>query len=201
MNQLVFYAYDVRAYQVSGPARLNTERYDVAAKAESQASTDQMRFMLRTLLRDRFGFRAHWETKETPVYWLVVARGGPKLQAEKEADALTRNGRPPPLKAGVNGMFMRGALSDLAEVLTRPAGRPVLDKTGIEGRYLFQLEWALDPVPSGSGPVTDGRGALPDSAPSLFTAVEEKFGLKLESHRTPIEILVIEAVEKVPTEN
>lgn len=168
MKQLILYAYDVRNYQVSGPGWLDTERYDLEAKSEGSASTEQMRLMLRTLLADRFRLKAHRETKELPVYWLVVAKNGPKLRDEKEGDALVKDGNLPPLRAGANGMFLRGELAQLAEVLSRPLGRPVLDKTGIKGRYFFQLEWALDPGQTGGGAAADGRGPAPDADASLY---------------------------------
>jgi uncharacterized protein (TIGR03435 family) len=196
MKQLILYA-----YQVAGPDWLDSERYDVRGKAEGTASTDQMRLMLRGLLAERFRLQAHRETKEMPVYWLVVAKNGPKLHDVKEADALMQNGSPPALRPGVNGMFIRARLSDLADVLARPLGRPVLDKTGIDGWYFFQLEWALDPPPGAGAVTAEPRATIPETDPSLFTALEDKFGLRLESRRSAIEVLVIDQVERTPAEN
>jgi uncharacterized protein (TIGR03435 family) len=174
LKQIILYAYDLRTYQVSGPDWIESERYDVAAKAESAASTAQMRLMLQTLLAERFKLKTHRETKDMPVYWLIVAKNGPKLRDVKDAEALMQNGSPPPLRAGVNAMFMTVELPQFADVLSRSVGRPVLDKTGIAGRYFFQFEWTLDPSQSGGVAAAGARDLAPDADPSLFTALQDK---------------------------
>jgi uncharacterized protein (TIGR03435 family) len=201
LKQLVLYAYKLPGYAVSAQGWIETERYDVRAKAENPATEAQMRLMLQALLADRCKLKFHRETKVLPVYWLVVAKDGFKAPGAKEQESLEKNG-PPALKPGANVTFLmqRSDLPGFAEGLSRMAGRPVLDKTGIEGEFLFYLDWKLGAGPQASVSPADGPSTPADPGPSLFAALQEKFGLKLESGRTPIEILIIDHIEK-PTEN
>jgi uncharacterized protein (TIGR03435 family) len=201
LKQLILYAYDLPGYRVSGQGWIETERYDVRAKAESPASKEQIRLMLQTLLADRFKLKFHHETKVLPVYWLVVAKGGFKAPGVKEGESLLKDG-PPALKPGANVIFLmqQSDLPGFAEGLSRMAGRPVLDKTGINGQFVFYLEWTSEASLPGSASTPDGPSPPADSGPSIFAALQQKFGLRLEASRAPIEILVIDHVEK-PTEN
>jgi uncharacterized protein (TIGR03435 family) len=144
LKQLILYAYKLPGYGVAGQGWIETERYDVRAKSENPASKEQMRLMLQTLLADRFKLKFHRETKVLPVYWLVVAKNGFKPSGVKEQESLEKDG-PPALKPGGNVTFLmqRSDLPDFAEGLSRMVGRPVLDKTGIKGDFLFYLEWRL----------------------------------------------------------
>jgi uncharacterized protein (TIGR03435 family) len=214
LRLLVTVAYDVRDFQISGgPGWVGSERYDVNAKAEGSASSasvpeyprnitdaqrktnqEQMRQRLQALLADRFQLTIHRETKEAPVYALVVAKNGPKLQESKEGGPRLMMGR-----GQLNG---QGALMEmLANVLSGQLGRPVLDKTGLQGKYDFKLEFTPDPG-QGAGPF-GGLGPGPDAppppdpnGPSLFAAIQEQLGLRLESTKGPVEMIVIDRVEK-----
>jgi uncharacterized protein (TIGR03435 family) len=214
---LITFAYDVRDFQISGgPGWINSERYDIQARpdrsepaeslppdprkmTDAQLKTigDQMRERLRALLADRFQLTIHRETKDAPVYALVVGKNGSKLQAAEEG------------KDGPRGMRMgRGQLtgmsaplSMLANTLSSQLGRPVLDRTGLTGKYDFKLEWTPDPgqgdgPPGGLPPGIEAPPPPDPNGPSLFTAVQEQLGLRLESQKGPMEMIVIDRVEK-----
>ena len=188
LKRLLVFAYGLHGSQISGPDWIETEGYDITAKAKSPATKAQLRPMLQALLEDRFKLTSHRETKELPVYWLVVAEGGPKLRDPKEAEAFhaALEGKSI-FKPGTNALHNPNLdLPGFAELLGRPLDRSVVDKTGIKGRYWFQLEW-------------EGQRDTVGTE-SLLTAVREQLGLNLEEKRAPLEVLVIDHVEK-PSEN
>lgn len=224
LKMLITQAYDVREFQVTGgPGWVNTDRWDVMAKSERTASSDntpedprkmtdeqrktvgdQMRERLRSLLAERFQLTLRRETKEEPVYALVVAKGGPKL---KESEAKETRGPGGMMRMGRGQLSGQGVPLDmLARTLSNQLGRPVVDKTGLKGNFDFSLQWTPDPGQSGTpfgGPPPAGADAPPPpdpNGPSVFTALQEQLGLRLESQRGPLEILVIDRVEK-PSEN
>jgi len=191
LGGLITYAYGIEGFQLSGgppwvySSNLNDpEMYEVSAKAEGETapSPEQFRQMLKTLLTDRFQLNLHRETKDLPAYELVLAKTGSKLKdatADPNAQTNWISGR-----AIERYSAKKRSMTDLAFVLRSQTGRPVLDKTGLTGRYDFELQWAPDP-PS------------PDAtAPSIFTAVQEQLGLKLESVRAPFDVWVIDHAEK-----
>jgi uncharacterized protein (TIGR03435 family) len=196
---MVRYAYDVEDIQISGgPAWFASDRWDIVGTAGREITEAERRNMLQAVLNERFKMTIRRESKELPVYALVVAKGGSKLTPGTA-------GNPERVELGVSGAGMhqmRGQsvpLSTLARVLTGQAGRIVLDRTGIAGSFDYQLEWVPDPanMPMINGAKPDGSKL--DGA-SIFTAVQEQLGLKLESTKGPVEILVIERAEKA-TEN
>jgi uncharacterized protein (TIGR03435 family) len=189
---LIAFAHDVRATQVhGGPGWVDSEQYDVIAKAGStDTDLDQMKAMVRTLLADRFKFAAHRDTREGTIYTLVVGRNGLKMQEAKENEKtyVSINGRGRLVCTRVN---MLGLVITLANTL----GAPVRDQTGLTGFYNFTLEWT-DSLSRKSG-----NGAEPvDSPPDIFRAVHEQLGLKLNAKKGPVEILVIDHIER-PSEN
>ncbi|HEY2012675.1 MAG TPA: TIGR03435 family protein [Bryobacteraceae bacterium] len=217
LKMLLTVAFDVRDFQLSGgPGWISSDRYDIVARPERSTNPDaappdprklsdaqlktmgeQMRERLRALLADRFQLTVHRENKEAPVYALVVAKNGPKLQVAEEG------------KDGRRGMRMgRGQLSGmsaplsmLATTLSNQLGRPVLDRTGLSGKYDFKLEWTPDPGQGEEKPGVPPPGVEapppPDAnGPSIFTALQEQLGLRLESQKGPMEIIVIDRVEK-----
>jgi uncharacterized protein (TIGR03435 family) len=189
---LITNAYGVRYDQISGgPSWVKSERYDVAAKAEGEGTItkDQLRQMLQTLLADRFQLKVHREARETPVYELVVGKNGPKL---KEVAADATGGY---VSRGSNTGQMRmeaskGTMEQLARQLSVTAGRPVIDKTGLTGYYKYTPDWLSANQPPDPDP----------DVPSIFTAVQEQLGLKLESTKAPVEMLIVDHSEK-PSEN
>ena len=192
-------AYGVKPHQISGPAWLDSERYDIVATIPAGAPREQIPTMLQTLLADRFKLAVHREQKVMPVYALVVGKNGPKLHA---ADAEARLG----ISMGPTGRQLNGkvSLSRLADALSNWMDRPVLDMTEIKGIYDIDLEWTPDEGQSAPRLAPAGEAGRPEArgdSPSIFTAVQEKLGLKLEGRKSPAEIIVVDHAEKAPTEN
>jgi uncharacterized protein (TIGR03435 family) len=192
-------AYDLRTFQIlGGPGWLDADRYDISAKNDAvlkdldkDRRNAEMRRRLQTLLAERFQLKIHRETRERPEYTLVVAKGGSKL---REPTPGMDNG----ISRGCGLMKgTRTTMSNLATVLSRQVERPVLDRTGLNGRYDFELNYSPDSgcgshQPDGDTPNSD---TLTDR-PSIFTAIQEQLGLKLESIKGPVEVIVIDRVEK-----
>jgi uncharacterized protein (TIGR03435 family) len=192
-------AYDVRGFQISGgPGWITTDRYDIVTKNESAGPTKAdltgmgdaqrnafraaMMARVRGLLEDRFQLKIHRETKEMQVYGLVAAKGGPKLQP------MATGGRESSLsisRTDGGNMHVTGKglpMANLVRYLSDQSGRQVIDETGLTGKYDFQFAFAPD--------LGDATG------PSLFTAIQQELGLRLESKRGPVEVIVIDGVEK-----
>lgn len=182
LRMLIRRAYSVKDYQIEAADWMNTERYALTATMSPNTSKDQVPLMLQTLLADRFKLVLHHEMKERPVYALVVAKHGPKL---KKAETQTG------VNAGGGVVSGRTTLASLADSLSAQTGRPVLDQTGLAGIYDIDLHW------------TPGLIADPVDAPgqSLFTVIQNQLGLKLEARKAPVDVLVIDHAERVPTEN
>jgi uncharacterized protein (TIGR03435 family) len=180
VKNLIAYAYGVPDFRVlGGPAWSGATAYDITAKAAGTPTHIEMKAMLRELLSSRFQLTLHPETKEASVYRLVVAKSGPIL---KRAD------KPGGIGFGNGLLNGRGAdMATLASVLTGRLGRTVLNQTGIEGVYEFKLTWTADE-------------AAADLTTSIFAALQEQLGLKLEPAKGPVEMFVIDRVER-PSEN
>lgn len=181
------WAYGMPPFQIQGPDWLKDAGFDIVAKPSGPADEDHLRLMLRTLLEQRFGLKTHSEHKEVPVYELTLAKGGPKFQES------TTEG--PPLFSGHGGILIaqRVTMKDLAEKISEPLGRPVIDATGLTGRYDIHIDATAYMAPSGNGPM--------DVTALLFNALQQQLGVKLESRKDSPEILVIDSVSKTPTDN
>jgi len=184
---------------VGGPDWVNADSYEIDAKAAGNADRSQVMLMLQSLLEDRFQMRVHRETRETLVYALIVDKNGPKLAATKEAECPTTEPAGPPCgqmkifpsPAEVRMEGDRAPISELVRVLAVAARRPVLDRTALSGLYNIRLQFVDEPP---GAPLSDTTGL------SLFAALQEQLGLKLESARGPVDFLVIDHVER-PTAN
>lgn len=227
LGMLIPAAYGIERHQMAGgPGWLESDHYDVNAKMDS-ATADALRklskeeailarqHMLQALLADRVKLAIHRETKELPIYALVIAKNGPKLKEAKPGDTYPNGIKRPDGIARAGLMRMRGgdfvaqglAMSTVVRLLSQRLGRPVVDKTSLPGLYDFTLKWTPDESEGAMFKGTEGgqpgagATAPPESSgPSLFTAIQEQLGLKLESQKGPVEILVIDHVEK-PSEN
>jgi len=167
-----------------GPDWMQSERYDVIAKFPTSTSMDQMRMMLQSLLKERLRMKFHREIREVPAYALVVAKHG--LRARTAAEGNTGGFR---RRAG--HLESRSAtMAALADKLSQQSDRPVVDRTGVRGSYEFMLDWAPNELQ------TNGLAGT-----SLFTAIEEQLGLKLEARKEPLEVVVVDFAAKVPSEN
>ena len=195
---LVSMAYNLKPGQLEGcPSWMDDEHYDVTAKADGVPDRDRMKLMVQSLLTDRFKLAFHHETKEMPIYSLVVGKNGPKLHP---ADA--SNGGKNQFRIGRGQIDLSGGtMANLADALSNLVDRTVLDRTGLSGNYDIKLEWTPDESEAHffKGP-PDGKppAAAPpaDAGPSVFTAVQEQLGLKLEAQKGPVEVTVIDHIEK-----
>src|SRR5690348_8115377 len=162
-------AYKLQDYQLSGgPKWIDSDAYDIEGKAAGVTSLTQLDRMMQALLTDRFELRFRWETKMIPGYALVVGKNGPKLSKSESEDAM------PSLGSGrsmVNGRNQ--TMAGLVEALAQSLGRPVADETQYTGKFDFQLAWVTHDAPAGDNGASDG--------PSLFAALQEQLGLKLEA--------------------
>ncbi|MGO9259955.1 MAG: TIGR03435 family protein [Bryobacteraceae bacterium] len=190
LKRLIERAYNVKPFQVTGPDWLEAVRFDIAAKYPPDTKNDDRSLMLRTLLEDRFKLTVHRESKDMPGYALVVAKKGFKLKPVELGSSDTDSngdGRLVTLTAKKNSM------AQLADYVARRLGEVVVDKTGIDGVYDYELHFTNDDQTS------NDTGA--DAAPTLITALQETLGLRLQPQKVPVEIVVVDHVERVPTEN
>jgi uncharacterized protein (TIGR03435 family) len=210
LRTVIARAYQMKEFQVSGPDWIETARFDILAKVPPNASKEQTPLMLQNLLAERFKLTVHREQKVMPVYAMVVAKSGFKLKPlEGEPEGRMQNMFSPKGRAFSGQM----TLAALAAALSQMLDRPVLDLSGIKGAYDIALEWVPDEHessaltkmqimggPAGGGAEAHGEAADPNG-PSIFGALQEKLGLLLEGRKSPVDILVVDGAEKVPTEN
>jgi uncharacterized protein (TIGR03435 family) len=204
LRLLVTMAWDLRDHQLlGGPAWLDTEHFDILAKPESEIpqtpeGRELQRRMIQALVVERFGLVFHRETKEMPVYALTLAKNGPKLASS----APDTHGSLMMGRGTLEGKHQSTA--SLVKILAGPLGRTVLDQTGLTGDYDFTLKWAPDlsemQAPKGMPATPPSEASQPSDLPTLFTAIQEQLGLKLEGRKGPVEMFVIERAEK-PSEN
>jgi len=236
LAQLIVRAYEVAPFQIAGPDYLKTERFDILAKLPSGATEDQVPQMLQALLAERFELTVHKETKELPIYALVIGKNG--LKSMKPATAEEQTPEPQEgdrinntpigkmimrqtknggvafmpgigvmnVSSGPNGEHIEMSnltMSRLAQLLMSGSDRLIVDKTGLKGSYQVAFDEPMNspgPQPAGGG---EGSSAGSASSPALnpmFQAVEA-IGLKLESQKGPVEMLIVDHIEKTPTEN
>ena len=204
VQQLLAVAYNVPTTRIiGGPSWISADRYDIAAKTRVDATSEDAAVLLQSLLRERFNLRVVQDKRPMPVYALVIARPdqrfGPQLgpttancddpEVRRRANvAPSSEGglRPCALAVALDRFSGSGVLmSTFADILARPAGRPVIDRTGLEGRFDIQLRWAVTPEAQ---------------EPSVFTAVQEQLGLKLQDDTAPLDVVVVQRIAR-PSEN
>jgi uncharacterized protein (TIGR03435 family) len=212
VSLLILRAFDIQRYQLSGPDFMESARFDVSARIPPGAAKEQFRLMLQSLLAERFKMTFHRAKKEMQVFNLVVAKNGPKFKDYVEApppddDERRQNG---PLKKDANGFPVipagkgfsmaitnnraalrsgGGTMEELAVNLSNQVGQPVIDATGLKAKYEIAMSW----VP--------GEPPPDDPGPTIFQALQDQLGLKLESRKGQIDILVVDHLEKTPTDN
>jgi uncharacterized protein (TIGR03435 family) len=219
LKQLILFAYDVSNNRLSGVQTwMDSIHYDIQATTESSATVKQVEGpMLQALLEDRFHLRVHRQTMERPIFELILDKGGVKMQPSKAGSCApdSMDSPPPPpspdaprpvycdfphLAGDGTNWTLDGAgvsIAKLALTLSRSGvDRPIVDKTGLAGGFDLHLNWAaqLQPGDPEAGAIDDPTGS------SIFTALKEQLGLKLEPTKGPVEVLVIDQVEK-PSEN
>ena len=202
LNDLITFAYGLHARQITGgPGWLETDKYDVTGQPDAPGLPNQMqlRTMVQKLLADRFKLAFHRDKKELSVYALVVDNKGPTL-TKSEGDP---NGLPSLLFRGLGALPARNAtMADLAGVMQAAVlDRPVVDQTGLTGRYDFTLTWTPDETQFVSMGIRVPPPTADSSAPpGLFAAIQEQLGLKFESAKAPVDVIVVDHVER-PSDN
>jgi uncharacterized protein (TIGR03435 family) len=211
LRNLIAIAFHVDFFQILGSVPTDQE-YDLVANVPVGATRDQLRAMLKTLLSERFHLKAHMEQRPFPVYELVVAKGGSKLDegTAKSSDAAPEGfpelpGDRPGISsrnASVSGFTVvrmrarRASVAELAQRLHPPDEHPILDKTGLTGKYDFTFEYATE-QPSRTA---DTQPREPVAA-DLYTALRQQLGLQLVSKKVPFDVVVVDSVDKVPSAN
>ncbi|HEX8879061.1 MAG TPA: TIGR03435 family protein [Candidatus Acidoferrum sp.] len=184
--------------QISGgPSWLATDLYDVDAKADGPHTIDELHLMFQNLLIDRFKLQFHKEMRTLPAYELVVDKSGPKLKENHSPEHFDI-----PVTPGGFGKLeaTHCSMSYFAWTLSNRLDQPVIDQTGLAQFYDFKLEWTPEPPPGLAGRPDAAANLPPANGPDIFTALREQLGLKLESHKGPVEVMVIDHVER-PSEN
>jgi uncharacterized protein (TIGR03435 family) len=248
VSSLIMQAYKIKMHQLSGPAWMNEERFDITATFPDGATEEQLPAMLQQFLADRFGLAFHWNSEEKPVYLLQVDKGGPKLK-EAEPPAQPTGNEPKPdlvVGSGDNAISMRQTkdgmsmsnsktgsvnmamgpdgmmrmnigkmtMAEFADALTQFVDRPVFDKTELKGSYQVALEMAMADMiqiarktgalsamgPEVSAAIANVPGASDPSSNSIFASIQ-KLGLRLESQKMPVQVLIVDKISKTPTEN
>jgi uncharacterized protein (TIGR03435 family) len=211
ISGLLTQAFDIQDYQLSSPDWMQNTRFDVSAKIPLGTTKDQYRLMLQNLLAERFKMTFHRDKKDMPVLSLVVSKNGPKFKESKPVEAALDDDAPRqsgPMKKDANGfpvlsgkgysmaiMNNRAALRspdetmpNFAALLAGQLRLPVIDATGLNGKYDIAMSWVPGDSPDNPGP-------------TIFAALQEQLGLKLESKKGMVDIVVIDHIEKTPTEN
>jgi len=207
----ITYAYGVKSYQLSGPDWLREARFDIVAKAPAGTTREQLPKMMQTLLAERFRLAIHHDSREIPGLALIIGKNGPKLVAAAVGSGDSDGGAHINRSAtaeGVEKMDCKNApMSTLATTLTALIGRPVVDKTGLSGRYDFVLEFSRG---DSSGARASGgyneAPAMPPPVPgaepglSIYSSIQQ-LGLKLEAYKIALDGITVDRAERTPTEN
>ena len=242
LRDLLMAAYDVKRYQVSGPDWLDTERWEITAKVPDGTTKEQLAIMYQNLLADRWAVKVHHESKEFQVQEMTVAKGGPKFKEtslDPNAPAFDPSKDRPqgPPKMGKDGlpdlpgpglmqmitMGQNGSpaghlvgkaqkMSDLANMVGNQLNQSVVDKTGLTGKYDFNVEFTpdLSGIKLNGGPVAvgDGRGPGPvggddasEPGSNITAAIQQQLGLKLTAAKAKLDVIVVDSAQKSPSEN
>ena len=191
LKNLIVLAYGVQPNQVEGPEWMDKVRFDITAKYPPGTTQEDRWLMLRSLLASRFKLTTHSVTKEMSGYSLQVAKTGFKLKPSEPGEASTTGGSQGPV---YNFYARKIPLSVLTYELSDDLGQVVVDQTGLKGAYDFQLRWSTNEATS------PGAGES-EPAPSVVTALQETLGLQLRHGRVPVQVIVVDHVERLPTEN
>jgi uncharacterized protein (TIGR03435 family) len=184
------WAYHLQTIQVTGPGWIDSERYDIVAKAAGPVSTDQVRQMMQSLLAQRFKLVFHKETKEMPAYVVSVAKGGHKLKpSEGEGEMDVK-----PMAGGkVAAAFTHVTLAQFSEMMSSPLQAVVVDQTGLTGGWDFTLDMSSFMMMKPTG--------IEDAIGMIIQAANEQLGIKIEEKKVPTEVLIVDHAERVPVEN
>lgn len=193
---IITYAYNIRDYQLLGaPGWVESERYEISAKADGRPEPDQLRPMLQALLEERFRLKVHRSVEERSAYLMLPAKGGLKLPESRADCAALADERPAKGKSSFqcgswfasDDQFtgMKISMAQFGEWLAGQVEGPVVDRTGYTGTFDIRLKWSRDDQPDSPG-----------AAPAIYTVVLEQMGVKIESGKGPVEMLTVDHVER-----
>ncbi len=192
IGNCIRWTYELPPLQIVGPPWMDNVRVDITAKAATPAGDPQLRQMMKTLLAERMGLRTHMENREQPVYSLTLAKGGPRFSES------TIQGPPAFRKEKDVSIGERVGMSDFANLLSQIMGRPITDATGLKGRYDIRLDVSsYVAAAAASGNPIDAK----DGVAILTELLPSQLGLKIESTRASVPMLIIDQLEKAPTPN
>lgn len=186
LRQLIQNAFDVRSFSLSGPDWLTAVHFDITAKLPRKSTFAEQRLMMQALLIERFGLAVHHETKTIQGYALVTAKNGPKIEPVADNGGHSTNSSRGKIVAE------RMTMAQLADTLSRQLRQPVSDMTDLKGAFNFTLTYMPD-----SGEEKPGG----ETGPSVYTALHEQLGLRLQARKIPVDIVVVDHVERTPTDN
>ncbi len=203
LRTMIYVAYRLKPDQITGgPSWLDNAHFDMEAKAEKESSLDELHTMPKNLMADRFHLRFHIETKELPAYVLTVDRDGPKHMTAHEPEKLTVGWIDVSMDIPLH-LSMKATASDMAYFVFRlqeQLDRPVVDQTDLKGGYDFTLGYTMDRPPGLAEDAVINGKPLDSSGPTLFEALRQQLGLRLESRKASLPVMVIDHADK-PTEN
>jgi uncharacterized protein (TIGR03435 family) len=189
LKAIIQWAYHLQSIQVQGPGWIDTDRYDVVAKASGPASKEELRHMMRTLLEQRFKLVFHKETKEMQAYVFTVAKGGHKLTQSVGDGEITAK----PTGKGLNVAFSHVTLADFTEMASSPLQGVVVDQTGLTGAWDFTIDATMFAMNQPTG--------IEDVINMMVQIANEQLGIKIEQKKVPAEVFVVDRAEKTPVEN
>jgi uncharacterized protein (TIGR03435 family) len=197
LKKVTLWAYgipDDRDYALVGPSWLANEHFDIDATFPANTTAEQVRKMTQALLAERFKLALHPETRQLSTYVLVTVKDGPKIHAVEEGE---------PKTSGSVGHFeaTRITMQKFTDLLPRQIGAPVTNSTGMTGAFSFTLTWVPEEAPRTATAEDAAAAAAAATGPTLFAALQDQLGLKLEGKKGPVDVLVIDHMEKVPTQN
>lgn len=195
VQTLIENAYRLKAFQIiGGPNWINSDKWDIAAKAEGPTSISQKFDMVKTLLADRFRMKSHFESRELSLYSLSALDDGPKFHLPKDGENTS-------LKIGYGSLIaQKYNVAYLADLLTSQLNTQVIDTANLKGFYDFKLEWTPAPNEGDFLNREDVPTSVSANGPSIFTALKEQLGLALQKGKGPVQVLVIDSIDK-PSEN
>jgi len=199
LHRLLIESYDLVGYQLKDPPELDQIRYDVIAKIPPGATQQDVRVMLQNLLIERLQLRVRHENQVVPVYALLIAKGGPKFKPSSEPidpakQGLSRSNRAGAIKIGAVGQ----TIPQLVAALFQQTDHPIMDLTGLAGKYDFTLTFSSRSSNELSSASPDVHGP---NDPAIFQALPEQLGLKLEARKMPVDLVIVDSGRKIPVEN
>ncbi|HLH17429.1 MAG TPA: TIGR03435 family protein [Bryobacteraceae bacterium] len=217
MRYLLMQAWGVRQYQVKGPAWLETEYYNIVGKLPDRFAQEQLPIMLQNLLKERFRLQVHFEDSLTAAYALTNDRGGPRLQPSAAVDprhnadgTLAEDALRAAVKSGkiIKGLRMSPGrleagqitMEAFANALSMVLGRPVIDRTGLQGEFDISLEVSPDDVPGPQRVLFDSQSTADNPPVSIFTSIK-RVGLRLDAKALPVRLLIVDHADSDPIEN